>query len=262
MESAHRFVEKIRQGGVCVGTGITFSDATATEALCDVFDFVWIDMEHNALSLESVQGHLIATKGSRTLPLVRVRANDPIMIKTVLDIGAPGIIVPMVRTVQEATLAVQACRYPPQGFRGIGPRRASNYGRLLNDDFFRKANEDILVMVQIEHRDAVENLDGILAVPGLSGIAIGRADLSASMGYIGQWDHPEIDRVVEEVIRKARKTQLLVGMGGGDDPEIAGKWVRRGVQWIQMGGDFSLMLRAATEVLERMAKHIRARTTS
>jgi 2-keto-3-deoxy-L-rhamnonate aldolase RhmA len=141
MESARRFVEKIKHGGICVGTGITFSDATVTEALCGVFDFVWIDMEHNALSLEAVQAHLMATKGSRTLPMVRVRANDPIMIKTVLDIGAPGIIVPMIRTVQEATLAVQACRYPPQGIRGIGPRRASDYGRLLDADFFRKANE-------------------------------------------------------------------------------------------------------------------------
>ncbi|MSO21817.1 MAG: 4-hydroxy-3-methylbut-2-en-1-yl diphosphate synthase [Acidobacteria bacterium] len=256
MESAKRFVEKIRRGGVCVGTGITFTDATATEALCDLFDFVWIDMEHNALSLEAVQAHLIATKGTRTLPLVRVRSNDPVLIKTVLDIGAPGIIVPMVRTVQEATLAVQACRYPPQGFRGIGPRRASNYGRSLDSDFFRRANEEILVMVQIEHRDAVENLDGILAVAGLSGIAIGRADLSASMGLTGQWDHPEIVQVVESVVRKARQTNLLVGMGGGDDPEVAGEWVRKGVQWIQMGGDFSLMLRGASQVLERMEQHV------
>ena len=99
------------------------------EALCDLLDFVWIDMEHNALWLEAVQAHIIATKGSRTVPLVRVRTNDPVLIKPVLDIGAAGIIVPWFDTVQEATLAVQACRYPPQGIRGIGPRRASNYGR-------------------------------------------------------------------------------------------------------------------------------------
>jgi 4-hydroxy-2-oxoheptanedioate aldolase len=129
----------------------------------------------------------------------------------------------------------------------------------LDVDFFRKANEDILVMVQIEHRDAVENLDGILAVPGLSGIAIGRADLSASMGYTGQWDHPDIDRVVEGVVQKARQTPVLVGMGGSDDPEIGGKWVKKGVQWIQMGGDFSLMLRGASEMLARMEEHIRER---
>ena len=261
MESTKKFVEKMRNGGVCIGVGITFTDATATEALCDLLDFVWIDMEHNALSLEAVQAHIIATKGSRTVPLVRVCTNDPVLIKTVLDIGAAGIIVPMVRTVQEATLAVQACRYPPQGIRGIGPRRASNYGRSLDVDFFRKANEDILVMVQIEHRDAVENLDGILAVPGLSGIAIGRADLSASMGYTGQWDHPDIDRIVEGVVQKARQTQVLVGMGGSDDAEIGGKWVKKGVQWIQMGGDFSLMLRGASEMLTRMEEHIRERTS-
>ena len=116
-------------------------------------------------------------------------------------------------------------------------------------------------MVLIEHRDAVENLDGILAVPGLSGIAIGRADLSASMGYTGQRDHPDIDRVVVGVVQKARQTQVLVGMGGGDDPEIGGKWVKKGVQWIQMGGDFSLMLRGASEMLTRMEEHIRERTS-
>lgn len=225
----------------------------------DLLDFVWIDMEHNALSLESVQGHIMATKASRTVPLVRVPVNDPILIKTVLDIGAAGIIVPMVKNAQEAALAVQACRYPPQGIRGIGPRRASNYGRSLGTDFFKNANEEILTMVQIEHRDAVKNLDEILAVPSLSGIAIGRADLSASMGYTGQWDHPEVVQVVEGVIRKARRTNVLVGMGGGDDPEVAGEWVRKGVQWVQLGGDFSLMLRGASQVLARMDEQIRER---
>jgi 4-hydroxy-2-oxoheptanedioate aldolase len=114
-------------------------------------------------------------------------------------------------------------------------------------------------MVQIEHRDAVENLDGILSVPGLSGIAIGRADLSASMGYTGQWDHPEIVRICEGIIRKALQTNVLVGMAGGDDPEIAGEWVRKGAQWIQMGGDFSLMLRGASQLLVRMEEQIRQR---
>lgn len=257
MESAKRFVQKIRQGGVCVGTGITFTDPTATEALCDLFDFFWIDMEHNALSLEAVQAHLMATKGTRTLPMVRVRSGDPILIKTVLDIGAPAIVIPMIRTVQEATLAVQACRYPPQGIRGIGPRRASNYGRSLDTGFFRKANEEVLVIVQIEHRDAVENLDGILAVPTLSGIAVGRADLSASVGLTGQWDHPDVVRVVEGVVHKARQANLLVGMGGGDDHEVAAEWVRKGVQWVQMGGDFSLMLKGASQMLQGLEQQLR-----
>jgi len=256
IENAKHFIEKIRQGGVCLGTGITFTDPTVTEALCDLFDFVWIDMEHNALSLESVQGHIMATKASRTVPLVRVAANDSILIKPVLDIGAAGIIVPMVRTAHEAALAVQACRYPPLGIRGIGARRPSNYGRSMGIDFFTNANNNILTMVQIEHRDAVENLDEILSVPSLSGIAIGRADLSASMGYTGQWNHPEVIRVVDEVIRKALRTNLLVGMGGGDEPEAAVEWARKGVQWIQLGCDFSLMLRGASQVLTRIDEQI------
>jgi len=259
MESTQAFVQKIRQGGVCVGTNITFSDPTAAEALSDLMDFLWIDMEHNALSLESVQVHIMATKASRTVPLVRVPVNDPTWIKRVLDIGAAGVIVPMVRTSQDALLAVQACLYPPQGIRGIGGRRASNYGRALSNDYFEKTNSEVLIMVQIEHRDAIQNLDEILAVPNLSGIAIGRADLSASMGLTGQWDHPDVVKVVEDVIRKAYRTNLLVGMGGSADPEVAGEWVRKGVQWIQMGGDFSLMLKGASQMLSRMDEHILAR---
>ena len=101
MENANKFGDKIRRGEVSLGTAITFVDSTVTEALCGLLDFVWIDMEHNALSLENVQAHIMATKGSDTTSLVRVPWNDPVLIKPVLDIGADGIIVPLVRTADD-----------------------------------------------------------------------------------------------------------------------------------------------------------------
>jgi 2-keto-3-deoxy-L-rhamnonate aldolase RhmA len=161
MENATKFRDKLEQKQVCLGTCITFSDPTVTEALCPIVDLVWIDMEHNALSLEAVQGHIMATKGSDTVPLVRVPVNEPSVIKTVLDIGAAGIIVPLVRTGDDVQRAVASCLYPPDGIRGFGPRRPSNYGRRSGPEFCREANATVLPIVQIEHIDAAQTIDAV-----------------------------------------------------------------------------------------------------
>lgn len=252
MESAIKLTNKIRSGRVCLGTGITFFDPTATEALCTVFDFVWIDMEHNAMSLEAVQAHIMATKATDTAPLVRVAWNDPVLIKPVLDIGAAGVIVPMVHNADEAAHAVAACRYPPDGIRGFGPRRASNYGRVNAPTFCQEANESIITIVQIENMEAVRNLNDILRVPHLTGIAIGPADLSASMGHVGRQDHPDVLRLIDDIIVRCRQSARWVGIASGEDPETMINWIERGVQWACMGNDTSLMLRAADESAGRV----------
>ncbi len=250
------FRAKLAGGQTCLGTVVTFTDATVTEALCQVLDFVWIDMEHNALSLETVQAHLMATKGSDTTALVRVPWNDPVLIKPVLDIGAPGIIVPLVRSAEEARRAVAACLYPPEGIRGFGPRRASHYGALGGPEFCRAANASIMPIVQIEHIEAVESIEEILAIPRLASIVFGPNDLAGSMGLMGQPRHPDVLKAIESVIAKARKAGIPVGIGIGDDPDQLADWINRGVQWLAMGGDCSLLLRAAREV----AAAVRERT--
>jgi 2-dehydro-3-deoxyglucarate aldolase/4-hydroxy-2-oxoheptanedioate aldolase len=255
MKTINRFKEKIAQGQLFLGTCITFNDPTVTEALCDLLDFVWIDMEHNALTLEAVQGHIMATKGSETIPLVRVPWNDPVLIKPVLDIGAAGVIVPLIRTGEDARRAVAACLYPPAGIRGFGPRRPSNYGRLSGPEFCQAVNDSMIVIVQIEHIEAVTNLDDILAVPGLSGIVIGPNDLAGSMGYIGQPNRPEVWKVMETVIARARRKGVPAGFATAADPDELIEWVKKGAQWFLMGGDFSLLLRAATQVVERVRGH-------
>ena len=256
MENANKFRNKMRQGQICLGVGITFTDATVTEALCSVFHFVWIDMEHNALTLETVQAHIMATKGSDTVPLVRVPWNDPVLIKPVLDIGAAGVIVPLIRTADDARRAVAACRYPPDGIRGFGPRRPSNYARFGGPAFCKAANDAIITIVQIEHIDAVNNLDEILAVPGLTAIVVGPNDLSGSMGHMAEPRHPDVLRVIETVIARARQTEIFVGIAIGDDPGVLIEWVDKGMQWLLMGTDFSLMLRSADVVSEQVRNHI------
>jgi len=252
VDQAAKFREKLAQRRTCLGTVITFTDPTVTEVLCQVLDFVWIDMEHNALTLETVQAHVMATNGSDTTPLVRVPWNDPVLIKPVLDIGAAGVIVPLIRTAEEACRAVAACLYPPEGIRGFGPRRPSNYGRLGGPEFCRAANASILPMVQIEHIQAVENIDEILAVPGLASVVIGPNDLAGSMGLMGQPRHPDVLHKIDTVIVQARRAGVPIGIGAGDDPETLLDWAARGIQWLAMGGDCSLLLQAATQIAGRV----------
>src|SRR5262249_39670864 len=129
MPKIEPFREKMLRGEVCFGTAITYYDPAISETLIEDLDFIWIDAEHNAMSLETIQLHLMAVRGTTTFPVVRVAWNDPVLLKPVLDIGAPGVIVPLIRTADDARLAVSACRYPPEGIRGFGPRRAARYGR-------------------------------------------------------------------------------------------------------------------------------------
>ena len=257
MRNAIKLREKLKRGQLVYGSYISFTDATATEALCPVNDFLWIDAEHNPLSLEVIQAHVIATMAFDTAAIVRVAWNDPVLIKPVLDIGADGVIVPLVRTVDDVRRAVAACRYPPDGIRGYGPRRPSAYGQLGGPEFVKLANESVLCMVQIEHIEAVNNLDGILAVPGLDGIVIGPQDLAGSMGYMGQPNHPEVLAVMETIIAKTVKTSVYASVSVGGGPETFAGWANRGVQWLPLGGDVTLMtaaarqLRAQTEALVR-----------
>ena len=257
MKVARSFKQKISRGPVCVGTCISFTDPTVTESLCGLLDFVWIDMEHNALTLETAQGHIMATKGSHTVPLVRVPWNDPVLIKPVLDIGAAGVIVPFVRTADEARRAVAACLYPPAGMRGFGPRRPSNYGRLSGPAFCREADESMIVIVQIEHIDAVRNLDEILAVSGLTSIVVGPNDLAGSLGHIGEPRHPRVLEAIETVIAAARRKNVPVGLAIGEDPATLIEWVNKGVNWLAMGNDTGLLLRAATGITQQVRGHVR-----
>jgi 2-keto-3-deoxy-L-rhamnonate aldolase RhmA len=248
LKNADKFRQKLKRKQICIGTGITFHDPSVTEAFGNLLDFVWIDMEHNALTLEAVQGHIMAAQGADTTAIVRVPSHDPALIKTVLDMGADGIIAPNVRTEDEARRIVQACRYPPDGIRGFGPRRPSNYGRLSGPAYCKAANQSVLAIAQIEHIEAVRDIDRIIAVPGLDSVVLGPNDLSGSMGYMGEPKRPEVVQAMETVIAKARAVEFPVGSGG--DPNDIEYWVEQGVGWVLTATDYALMLRAANEVVE------------
>jgi 2-keto-3-deoxy-L-rhamnonate aldolase RhmA len=255
VENAKFFRNKLATGKTVLGTCITFDDLTVTEALTRVLDFVWIDTEHNPMPLDRVQGHIMATKGSETTPLVRVRANDPAMIKPVLDIGAAGVIVPLVKSAQDVRLAVAACQYPPDGIRGFGPRRPGRYGADGGPEYCRLANEQIITIVQIEQVEALENIDAILAVPGLTSIVVGPNDLANSLGFVGQPRHPEVIRAIDMVIARAKAAKKPMGIAVGDDPDALVEWADKGVNWLAIAADFVLLVRSASQLAGRVRDH-------
>jgi 2-keto-3-deoxy-L-rhamnonate aldolase RhmA len=246
--------QRLRAGEITVGAWLTFSNPNVAEIMAGTgFDWVLIDTEHGPFGLEGLQITLMAFNGTPTVPIVRVAWNDPVRIKQVLDLGADGVLVPMVNSAAEARLAVAACRYPPAGNRGFGPRRAAFYGRNV-DTYTVEANEGIIVMIQIEHIDAVHHVDDILAVPGLDVICIGPTDLSGSAGLLRQFDHPVIQQALDVIVARTKALGLPVCMGVTFDAETMLKWAAKGATFVLAAEDTTLLSKGASDALERMRR--------
>ncbi|MBI3761077.1 MAG: 4-hydroxy-2-oxo-heptane-1,7-dioate aldolase [Chloroflexi bacterium] len=217
---------KLSQGQFAIGTWVTFADPACMEILSAAgFDFLLIDAEHALIGPETLRDLLIAGKDSPASLIVRVPWNDPVRIKIVLDLGADGIMAPMVNSADEARLAVAACKYPPEGIRSVGAWRPSRY-YLDGDDYVRRANAETTVIVQIEHRRAVEALDEILKVPGIDAFFIGPADLSASLNHLADSGHPDVQATIERIFAACRSAGVAFGMDGDDPKRLAGLGAR------------------------------------
>ena len=235
---------------MAVGTHVKTSDSTIVEffALAG-FDFVWIDGEHPAMNIETAQRHVAAAQGAGAAAFYRVPWNDPVLAKPALDMGADGIIFPMVRTRAEAERAVAACRYPPRGARGWGPIRDNGYG-LFSSEWQLANAEDFWVILQIEHFEAVDNLESILDAEGVSALTVGAGDLSASLGVPGQIRHPEVLRHMEKIARLARERGVPFSISCGNDPEFVRWWIERGINWLSVGGEYDFMKAGLSAALE------------
>jgi 2-keto-3-deoxy-L-rhamnonate aldolase RhmA len=246
----NRMRDKLRAGELVLGTGITLSDPTVTEAIARDADFVWIDMEHNATTTEAMLGHLIAARAGGTASIVRIPDNDVGWIKRVLDSGAEGIILPRCYSAREAAGFVSACRYPPMGTRGFGPRRPMDYGRTGQQDYLRQANRDVFVVVQVETVEILAELDQVLELEGLDSLVLGPQDLSGSMGRLGETTHPEVVEAMKLVASRAKAAGKFIGAGLGASPEFARVLLDCGVQWLQAGNDFEYMIRGCQRTFD------------
>jgi 2-keto-3-deoxy-L-rhamnonate aldolase RhmA len=236
--------------GPLKGTLLSVSAPQVPEIIASAgFDWVLIDMEHSAISLENVQ-NAIQVMGDRVMKIVRVPGNDEIWIKRVLDTGCDGILVPMVNSAAEAIRAVNFAKYPPQGKRSVGLSRAHAYGPGFNG-YVKNANRDLILMVQVEHRDAVSNLDEILMVDGIDSFFIGPYDLSASMGLTGQLTHPDVVSSINTVKTKCRKAGKPWGIFGMS-PDALATHVSDGCTFILCGVDVAIMVDSYRELIEEL----------
>jgi 2-dehydro-3-deoxyglucarate aldolase len=208
---AETIKQKLADKKVSIGTWMTMAHPSVAEILAMAgYDWVVMDTEHSAVDVSEVLQMLIAIEHRGAIPLVRLAGIDPIQAKSVLDSGAAGIIVPMVNTKADAELCVSMTKFPPMGKRGVGLARAQGYGMNF-DDYVKRNNSDSLLIVQIEHIDAVNNIEEILSVAGIDGTFIGPYDLSLSLGIPGQLSHP----LVKEAKAKVLKAALAKGLAAG-----------------------------------------------
>jgi 2-keto-3-deoxy-L-rhamnonate aldolase RhmA len=233
-----------------IGTLLSISAPQVAEIIAmSGFDWVFIDMEHSAMSLESVQNAIQIMEG-KILTIVRVPLNDEVWIKRVLDTGCDGIIVPMVNSADEARKVVQASKYPLEGRRSVGLARAHKYGASFKE-YVENANRDLVIMIQCEHKDAVKNFDDILKVKGIDSVFIGPYDLSASMGLTGQVSHPDVLKSIGLVKEKCRKTGMPYGIYSSNTDDMISE-INTGCTFLLSGVDANMLLNSYTDLLKKL----------
>jgi len=242
--------EKILSGGTAYGVFCNLYSPMIVELIGHIgFDFALIDAEHGPAGIESCE-HMIRAADSVGFPIfIRVAMNIRQNILRYLDIGALGVMLPQVNTRAEAEAVVEAVKYPPQGRRGLGPVRAADYGLTIPlKEYTLNANQEILVAIQVETVAAVSNLDELLAVEGIDVFFIGPADLSASMGYVGQMNHPEVQAMIEKLVQRIRAAGRVAGTVAYTHEALA-KAKERGFYLI-VHGVIAMMAKSGQEYLE------------
>ena len=250
MEYVNALREKIARGQLNFGTHCSCTDLSFYE-LCGKmdYDFVWIDAEHGAMSNPMIINAILAVNAGGKAAIVRVIDHSVGNIKPVLEYGPDGIIFPLVNTAEDARRCVEVCKYPPEGIRGYGPRRSQWYGAMSDAEYFEQANDSIMLLMQCERKEGVDNLDEILAVPGVDGIICGLNDLSASIGKFGQAYDPEMIDLMEKIISKCREAGKAYGASIGVDYKMAEFWMERGASFLSMGFPQDYFMAMGNEVI-------------
>jgi len=229
--------QKLRAGQLIYGGWITLPCAGVAEVMAlSGLDFLVIDTEHGAINIESVQAIIQAMAGTDVVPIVRLAGSQRMFANKVLDTGPMGVIVPMVSSREDAQATVSAALYPPEGTRGIGLGRAQGYELDRREDYLKVANDQMLVVVQVEHRDGVECIEEIVTTPGIDLVFLGPADLAGSMGYRTQPGHPDVAKAIDRVAHAARRAKIPVGIPVSGPDDLARR-VKQGFQFFHIGVD-------------------------
>lgn len=243
------FKQALREGRKLPGLWINFPYGPLVEALAGSgFDWFLFDMEHTPNDLDTVGRQLLSVRGTGVAPIVRVPAHDMVWIKRVLDAGAPNVMVPNIRNAAEAAEAVSWTRFAPEGLRGVaGSTRAGGWTRYK--DYMARANDEIGLILQIESREALDNLEAICRVPGVDAVFIGPSDLAASLGHRGGAAKAEVQAEIAQAIKTARAAGCAVGTLAADGK--AEHYFEHGATMVGVGTDLHLIVAAADALLAR-----------
>jgi 4-hydroxy-2-oxoheptanedioate aldolase len=244
----NQFKRGIAAGATQIGMWVGLADGYAAELLATTgFDWLLIDGEHAPNDLRGMLAQLQSAAAYGAHPVVRPPEGSTVLIKQLLDIGAQTLLVPMVESAQQAAAIVSATRYPPRGIRGVGSAlaRSSRWNQI--EGYLQNASDEICVLVQVESASAMEQVAGIAAVDGVDGVFFGPADLSASMGLIGQPGHPAVQEAIRNGIAVTRKAGKAAGVLS-TDPGLARMYIEAGANFVAVAVDTTLLAQAARTV--------------
>jgi 4-hydroxy-2-oxoheptanedioate aldolase len=247
---ANTLKRALREGRPQIGLWCSLPSHITIEVVAGSgFDWLLLDTEHSPNDVPTVLGQLQAMAASKASAVVRPAWNDAVLFKRFLDIGVQSFVVPWIQNVDEARRAVAATRYPPQGIRGVAATvRASQYGRVK--DYFTRVHDELCVIVQLETRVALANLEAIAAVDGIDGLFIGPGDLAADMGHLGNTGHPEVRATIEDAIARIRKAGKAAGILAPVEAD-ARHWLASGATFVGVGSDVGVLARQSEALIAR-----------
>jgi 4-hydroxy-2-oxoheptanedioate aldolase len=246
------FKEALKSGERAqIGLWLGLTDPICAEISAGAgFDWLLIDGEHAPNDVRSILAQLQAVAPYPAHAIVRPVSGDVQLIKQLLDIGAQTLLVPMVESVEQARLLVSAMRYPPAGIRGVGAAlaRASQWNRVTN--YLHESNDQMCLLVQVETRLGLENLDAIAAVEGVDGVFIGPSDLSAALGHLGKPGHADVQQAIEDAIRRIRSAGRAAGILSTDEA-LTRHYLSLGCSFVAVGLDGNLLMRATQDLARK-----------
>lgn len=247
----NKFKAGLREGDTQFGLWLGIPDATVAEIIaCTDFDWVVIDNEHGPHNLQDIIACLRAIAPYRSAPIVRPVNDDPALLKKLCDIGVQSFLVPMIDTAEQAAAVVRSIKYPPAGGRGLGTSMARAARWNMVDNYIGSADDEMCVVVQVETVQGMRNVEAIAAVDGVDAIFIGPSDLAASMGHIGQLDHPHVVDAVRCGIQAARSANKFAGLLCLDETSV-GHYVDYGANFVGVGVDTLLLGNAARTLINK-----------
>ena len=244
---------KLKNNELTIGSWIMMGNPMSAEVMALAgFEWLVIDIEHTSIDLQATENLIRTIQASGIKALVRVSKNEEVVIKRVLDMGADGIIVPMVCSKEDAIQAVDYAKYPPFGKRGVGLYRASKYGTNF-EEYKKWVNEELVIIAQIEHVEGVNNIDAILQVQGIDATIIGPYDLSGSIGYPGEFEREDVKEAVAKVLAKCKEHNMPSGFHVVDtDPEKLQQKIDQGCTFLAYGIDYFFMRDAAVSGMDKL----------